>query len=80
MKSNNFDYYEIGVVERLQIEYGYVIQEAESIVNEFREIMELIGGYPTVSDYAFYFNRAKQSGWTKDDWIKHIMCTREELS
>lgn len=77
MRGNNFDYYEIGVVERLQIEYGYAIQEAESIVNEYREIMKLIGGYPTVSDYALYFNRAKQSGTTKENWVKHIMSTRE---
>lgn len=75
---NDFDYYEIGIVERLQIEYGYAIEEARNIVNEYRDIIELIGGYPTVSDYALYFNRAKKSGRTKEAWVKHIMSTREE--
>lgn len=65
MMGKSFNYYEIGIVESLQTEYGYVIQEAESIVNEYREIMELIGGYPMASDYANYFNRAKQSAGQK---------------
>lgn len=73
MKGSNFDYYEIGIVESLQDEFGYSKQEAESIVTEYRQIKELIGGYPTVSDYAEYFNRAKQSGWTKEAWVSHIL-------
>lgn len=78
MKGKSSDYYEIGIVERLMIEYDYTKQDAESIVIEYREIIKLIGGYPTVSDYANYFNRAKQRGTTKDAWVEHIMSTREE--
>jgi hypothetical protein len=74
------NHYEKEIVEQLRRMYGYTQQEATDILEEYRAVMGLIGGYPMASDYAEYFHKARQEKRTGKEWINAIMKRREEAA
>ncbi len=72
--------YEKAIVEQLQSIHGYTHAVAMDILEEYRAVMGLIGGYPMALDYAEYFHKAKQEGRTGKEWINAILKRREEAA
>lgn len=72
--------YEMSIIEQLQLLYGYTPAVAKEMVEEYRAVMDLIGGYPMAADYAEYFHTAKLEGRTGKDWISAILKRREEAA
>ncbi|TFE22667.1 hypothetical protein [Cohnella luojiensis] len=72
--------YEKAIAEQLHQLYGYTPTVAKEIIEEYRAVMGLIGGYPMASDYAEYFHLAKQEGRTGKEWINAILKRREEAA
>jgi len=72
--------YEQAIVEQLQQLYDYAPTSARDVLEEYRAVMGLIGGYPMASDYAEYFHKAKQEGRTGKEWITAILKRREEAA
>jgi hypothetical protein len=77
---NRLNNYEKAIVEQLQQVYGYTQAIATEIVDEYRAVMGLIGGYPMAADYAEYFHKAKQEQRTGHEWVKAILKRREEAA
>ncbi|WP_239614601.1 hypothetical protein [Cohnella mopanensis] len=72
--------YEKAIVEQLQQLFGYTSVEAKDILEEYRAVLGLIGGYPMAADYAEYFHKAKLEGRTGKEWISAILKRREEAA
>jgi hypothetical protein len=72
--------YEKAIVDQLQQLYGYTPAAARDIVEEYRAVMGLIGGYPMAADYAEYFHKAKLEGRTGKEWMNAIIKRREEAA
>jgi hypothetical protein len=72
--------YEKAIVEQLEQLYGYTHAAALDIVDEYRAVMGLIGGYPMAADYAEYFHKAKQEKRTGVEWMNAINKRREEAA
>lgn len=74
------NHYEKAIVEQLEQMYGYPHTEALDILDEYRAVMGLIGGYPMAMDYAEYFHKAKQEKRTGAEWATAILKHREEAA
>lgn len=74
------NHYEKAIVEQLQQLYGYTPSAALEILEEYRAVMGLIGGYPMAADYAEYFHKAKQDKRTGVEWMNTILKRREEAA
>jgi hypothetical protein len=72
--------YEKAIIEQLREMYGYTLQAATDILEEYRAVMGLIGGYPMASDYAEYFHKAKLEERTGKEWLNAILKRREEAA
>ncbi|WP_256757605.1 hypothetical protein [Cohnella sp. WQ 127256] len=72
--------YEKAIATELQTLFDYTPVEAKEIVDEYRAVMEMLGGYPMAADYAEYFHKAKQEGRTGKEWLNAIMKRREEAA
>lgn len=72
--------YEKAIVDQLRQVYGYSLADARDIVEEYRQVIGLIGGYPMAADYAEYFHLAKQERRTGQDWTNDILKRREEAA
>lgn len=72
--------YEKAIVEQLQLVYGYSAVDAREILEEYRPVLGLIGGYPMASDYAEYLHLAKQERRTCKEWVNAIKGRREEAA
>lgn len=72
--------YEKAIVEQLQLLYDYAPAAAKLIVEEYRAVIGLIGGYPMAADYAEYFHIATQAGRTGKEWTNAIQKRREEAA
>ncbi|MFC5528270.1 hypothetical protein [Cohnella yongneupensis] len=72
--------YEKAIVDQLQQRYGYSAAVARDILEEYRPVLGLIGGYPMASDYAEYFHLAKQERRTGKEWMNAILKRREEAA
>lgn len=78
--SRRLNNYEKAIVEQLQQLFGYSQAAAREILEEYRAVMGLIGGYPMAADYAEYFHKAKQEGRTGKEWMAAILKRREEAA
>lgn len=78
--SQRLNNYEKAIVEQLQQLFGYSQAAAREILEEYRAVMGLIGGYPMAADYAEYFHKAKQEGRTGKEWMAAILKRREEAA
>jgi hypothetical protein len=67
------NHYEMSIVEQLHQRYGYPYTEALEILDSYRVVMSIIGGYPMASDWADYFHKAKQDKRTGAEWMKAIL-------
>lgn len=74
------NHYEKAIIEQLQQMYGYTPAAALDILEEYRAVMGLIGGYPMAADYAEYFHKAKQEKRTGAEWMNTILKRREEAA
>jgi hypothetical protein len=74
------NHYEKAIVEQMQQMFGYTQQAATDILEEYRAVMGLIGGYPMASDYAEYFHKAKIEERTGKEWLNAILKRREEAA
>jgi hypothetical protein len=72
--------YEKAIVEQLEHAYSYTHAAALDILDEYRAVMGLIGGYPMADDYAEYFHKAKQEKRTGVEWMNSINKRREEAA
>ncbi len=72
--------YDKAIVDQLQQLYGYTAAAARDILEEYRPVIGLIGGYPMAADYAEYFHIAKQERRTGKEWVNAILKRREEAA